>query len=97
MLGYHPVKTKMLVGQWRLDLVGLAERLLRITSEYTIGAFGTIVCKTAVDSTPAWQAGALPRSSAGPLGRNERALSELTIVTGTLGTEPKSALLAQLT
>lgn len=27
MLKYNPAKTKMLVGQWRLDLVGLARRL----------------------------------------------------------------------
>ncbi len=27
MLGYNPAKTKMLVGQWRLDLVGLERKL----------------------------------------------------------------------
>jgi hypothetical protein len=27
MLGYHPVKTRILVGQWRLDLVGLERKL----------------------------------------------------------------------
>lgn len=27
MLGYHPVKTKILVGQWRQDLVGLERKL----------------------------------------------------------------------
>jgi hypothetical protein len=27
LLGYHPVKTRILVGQWRLDLVGLERKL----------------------------------------------------------------------
>jgi len=44
ILGYHPVKTRILVGQWRQDLVGL-ERKLRheldegpqISSENGIG------------------------------------------------------------
>jgi hypothetical protein len=27
MLGYHPVKTRILVGQWRQDLVGLERKL----------------------------------------------------------------------
>jgi hypothetical protein len=27
MLGYNAAKTKMLVGQWRLDLVGLERKL----------------------------------------------------------------------
>jgi len=27
MLGYNPAKTKMLVGQWRLDLMGLERKL----------------------------------------------------------------------
>ncbi len=27
MLAYNPAKTKMLVGQWRLDLVGLERKL----------------------------------------------------------------------
>src|SRR5260370_41892360 len=27
MVGYNPGKTKMLVGQWRLDLVGLERKL----------------------------------------------------------------------
>jgi hypothetical protein len=27
MLGYNPAKTKTLVGQWRLDLVGLERKL----------------------------------------------------------------------
>jgi hypothetical protein len=29
MLGYHPVKTRTLVEQWRLDLVGLERKLQR--------------------------------------------------------------------
>jgi len=43
-LGYHPVKTKLLVGQWRLDLVGLERKLQheldegpRFTPEYCEG------------------------------------------------------------
>ena len=27
MLGYHPVKTRILAGQWRQDLVGLERKL----------------------------------------------------------------------
>jgi len=33
MLGYNPAKTKMLIGQWRLDLVGLERKLQNAIDE----------------------------------------------------------------
>src|SRR5258708_30430271 len=33
MLGYNPAKTKMLIGQWRLDLVGLERKLTNAIDE----------------------------------------------------------------
>ena len=33
MLGYHPVETRILIGQWRQDLVGLERKLQRELDE----------------------------------------------------------------